>query len=152
MTALARIDAAPASARPTLALELIVDMAQLPDSFIVHAATSDDNAPLICRGDIVVVNVGGRGVTGGWMPVEGELFLIEYEGVRSGGERYIRRYRCIVQAFTDDTGRWWVGPLRRGMHGQQLVCSDGPYPDECALADKLIGKVVGLYRPVGGVQ
>lgn len=141
---------------PTLvmgpALELFADMARTPDRFIVHAATDNRNAPLICRGEIVVVDIGGPCVTGGWYPTEGGLFLIEYCSQPSACERYTRRSRSIVQTFTDQQGRWWAGSLRRGIQGRELICADGPYSDEIGLADKLIGSVIGLYRPEGAVQ
>ena len=120
-----------------LALELFADMARQPDRFIVHASTDNRNAPLICRGEIVVVDTGGPCVTGGWIPTEGGLFLIEYRSPPTACERYARHSRSIVQTFTDQRGRWWA---------------DGPYADELALADKLIGKVIGLYKPTGAVQ
>ena len=135
-----------------LALELFADLARTPDRFIVHAATDEHNAPLIRRGEVVVVDVGGAHVTGGWYPVEGGLFLIEYCSPPTGSERYTRRSRRIVQTFTDHRGFWWAGSLRRGVQAREIICADGPYRDEMALADKLIGQVVGLYRPAGAVQ
>lgn len=142
----------PSDASTGPALELIADMAAMPSRFIVHAATDNRNAPLICRGEIVVVDTGGACVTGGWYPTEGGLFLIEYRAAPTGSERYARHSRSIVQTFTDQRGRWWAGSLRRGVQGRTVFCADGPYADEAALADKLIGQVVGLYRPVGTVQ
>lgn len=135
-----------------LALELFADMARQPDRFIVHASTDNRNAPLICRGEIVVVDTGGPCVTGGWIPTEGGLFLIEYRSPPTACERYARHSRSIVQTFTDQRGRWWAGSLRRGVQGREFFCADGPYADEMALADKLIGKVIGLYKPTGAVQ
>lgn len=133
-------------------LELFPDMRQLPHSYIVHAVTHDRNAPLIRRGEIVVVDIGGSAVTGGWVPTEGGLFLIEHSSPPVHGERYARRSRDIVQTFTDDLGRWCAGSSRRGNQGCEFLCADGPYPDEFALADKLIGKIVGLYSPTGALQ
>ncbi|WP_017979871.1 hypothetical protein [Sphingomonas melonis] len=151
MNAVALLDAQAAPVTGP-SLELFSDMARTPDRFIVHAATDSHNAPLICRGDIVVVDTGGPCVTGGWYPTEGGLFPIEYRSPPSACERYARHSRRIVQTFTDQRGRWWAGGLRRGIQGRELICSDGPYSDEIALADKLIGSVIGLYRPTGVVQ
>ncbi|MCP4028581.1 MAG: hypothetical protein GY736_20040 [Sphingomonas sp.] len=142
--------APPSSIGP--ALELFADMTRQPDRFIVHASTDNRNAPLICRGEIVVVDTGGPCVTGGWIPTDGGLFLIEYRSPPMACERYARHSRSIVQTFTDQRGRWWAGSLRRGMQGREFFCADGPYADELALADKLIGKVIGLYKPTGAVQ
>ena len=127
------------------ALELISDLARVPSSYIAHAATNNHNAPLIRHGEIVVVDTGGGSVTGGWIPVEGGLFLIEYTSPPTASERYARRSREIVQTFLGHRDRWYAGPLRRGVQGREFICVDGPYRDEMALADKLIGKVVGLY-------
>lgn len=135
-----------------IALELFADMARVPDRFIVHASTDNRNAPLICRGEIVVVDTGGPCVTGGWIPTEGGLFLIEYRSPPTACERYPRHSRSIVQTFTNRKGQWFAGSLRRGMQGNEFICQDGPYKDENALADKLIGKVIGLYKPTGSVQ
>lgn len=137
---------------PDTSLELFGDMRALPHSYIVNAATDDRNAPLIRRGEVVVVDIGGSAVTGGWLPTEGGLFLIEYCSPPAHGERYARRSRSIVQTFTDDQGRWWAGSTRRGVQGREFFAACGPYSDECALADKLIGKVVGLYWPTGAMQ
>lgn len=135
-----------------LALEVFSDLSRVPDQFIVHAAKDNYNAPLIQRGEIVVVDAGGVYVTGGWLPTEGGLFLIEYRSPPVHGERYPRHSRSIVQTFTDHDGHWWAGSLRRGVHGREFFCANGPYHDELTLADKLIGRVIGLYRPEGMMQ
>lgn len=134
------------------AFELFADLVRLPDRYIVHRVIDNRNAPLICRGEIVVVDTGGPCVTGGWYPTEGGVFLIEYHSPPMTCERYVRRSRNVVQTFTDQRGCWWAGSLRRGLQGREIICSDGPYTDEIALADKLIGSVIGLYKPTGAVQ
>lgn len=139
---------------PSPVLELFEDLTKVPARYIVHAASDNSNAPLIRHGEIVVVDTGGACVTGGWYPTEGGLFLIEYCSPPLSCERYARRSRSIVQTFTDRRGRWWAGSLRRGVQGRAIICADGPYSDENALADKLIGRVIGLYRSaatIGGV-
>jgi len=152
MSALAAVAAPDASSQPGLALEIFGDLSRVMSRYIVHAAADDHNAPLIRRGEVVVVDTGGASVTGGWLPTEGGLFLIEYCSPPYAGERYERRSRSIVQTFTDHEGRWHAGGLRRGSFGGKMVCSDGPYADELILADKLIGKVVGIYQPAGTLQ
>lgn len=132
------------------ALELISDLTRVPLCYIVHAATNNHNAPLICRGD-VVVDTGGAYVTGGWHPVDGGFFLIEYTSPPEGSARYVRRSRDIVQTFIGHRDRWYTGGLRRGIQGRQIFCVSGPFADEDTLADKLIGKVVGLYQPLAQI-
>lgn len=150
MNALAIMPTEPEAA--PLALEVFSDLSRVPDQFIVHAAKDNRNAPLIQRGEIVVVDTGGAYVTGGWLPTEGGLFLIEYRSPPTACERYARHSRSIVQTFTDQCGRWWAGGLRRGAQGRDFFCNDGPYADETTLADKLIGRVIGLFRPEGMMQ
>ena len=150
--------ATPSAIVPTLpeppaisaALEPFPDLRNLPHSYIVHRATDDRNAPLIKNGEIVVVDLGSVYTTGGWLPREGGLFLIEYTSDPASYERYARRSRSIVQTFTDQRGRWCAGSTRRGIQGREFFVADGPYPDEQMLADKLIGKVVGIYAPQAG--
>ncbi|MHA0333693.1 hypothetical protein [Sphingomonas aquatilis] len=140
------------SAGDSPALEIFADLSRMPDRLIAHVAMDTRNAPLIERGDIVIVDVGGTYVTGGWYPTEGGLYLIEYRSPPAHGERYPRHSRSIVQTFTDHNGNWWAGSLRRGVHGRAFFCANGPYHDEQTLADKLIGRVIGLYRPEGMMQ
>ncbi len=141
----------PSDGSPKLALTMFQHGARLPLTHFVHMAQDDFNAPLIRAGEVVVVDQGGTQL-GGWMPTEGGLFLIEYRSdlTEYPGQRYPRVSRSIVQTFTDSRGRWHTGPLRRGIHGNMMVCTDGPYADEERLAAKLIGKVVGLLASTMG--
>jgi hypothetical protein len=129
-------------------LEKFDSLQNMPDSYFVQLARDDRNAPLIRAGEIVVVDQGGC-QRGGWLPREGGLFVIEYNGGLSDypDQRYPRVSHDIVQTFRDHKGRWWTGGIQRGLVGTTFYADDGPYKDECHLADKLIGKVVGLYLP-----
>lgn len=114
---------------------------EVPGWAIVHAAEDNRNAPLICRGEIAVVESNGKP---GWLPTDGGMFLIEYVSPPYGGERYGRRVCSIVQTHRGKHG-WYASGTRRGLKTDGIFCcSDGPYNDECQLADKLIGRVVGL--------
>ncbi len=131
-----------------IALELFNRLDRLPSTYFVHLAHDNRNAPLIRDGEVVVIDQGGA-AQGGWYPTEGGLFLIEHRSEPTGGyDRYPRFQREVVQTYCDDQGKWWTAPLARG--GRTLYLSDGPYRDELALADKLIGKVIGLYVPQAG--
>lgn len=134
---------APTSA---IALELFERLDRLPHSYFVHLAHDNRNAPLICAGDVVVVDQGGM-QQGGWYPTEGGLFLIEYRGGLTDypGQRYPRVSREIVQTMRSNRGDWYASSLRRGGAVDGIfLCDDGPYRDEEALADRLIGRVVGI--------
>lgn len=115
---------------------------KVPGWAIAHALDDNSMAPLFRAGEVAVVESDGKP---GWMPQEGNLYLIEYVSVPVGGELYARRTRRIIMPRLNG-GAWWAGPLaqRRGSFG---FMSDGPYRDECDLAGKLIGRVVGIYNP-----
>lgn len=128
-----------AASQPTLALfeEVPVGMAT------VHAAQDNRMAPLVRRGEIAIIEGDGRA---GWLPTEGGIFLIERVSKPSDGSKYERRTRSIVQTRTDGHGRWWATAVaaQRGIGADGVLnCDDGPY-DQCQMADRLVGKVVGL--------
>jgi hypothetical protein len=110
----------------------------------VHAARDDRNAPLIQAGEILIIEGGDRA---GWYPIDGQLFLVEYETPPCHGYLHPIRSREIGQTFLNSRGDWHIGALRRGQVGRTIFCCDGPYRDEGYLSSKLIGKVVGLYGP-----
>ncbi|OQW44351.1 MAG: hypothetical protein A4S16_03425 [Proteobacteria bacterium SG_bin6] len=117
----------------------------VPAWAIVHAATDDRNAPLIRQGEVVVVESDGRK---GKIPTNGGLYLIEYVApAPSANWGYERRTREIVQVRRTRFG-WFCGGLRDNDGSNALAIADGPYRDEIDLAEKLLGPVVGLYRPV----
>jgi hypothetical protein len=151
MSALANCLPAPAT-ESALRLELFDSV---PPWAVVHAARDDTTAPLIRKGEVAVVDSDGQT---GWLPEHDGLFLVEYVTPAHGHFGRERRTRAIVQTRKSNRGdgTWYAAPysaprsseeaereLRRG----RLTCVDGPYPDAETLADKLIGRVVGLYRP-----
>lgn len=119
-------------------------LAAPPTGTVVHAATDDNNAPLIRKGEIVVVEHTG---TAGWYPRDGGLFLIEYVSPRRGYAPE-RRTREIVQTFLGAKGGWYTGSLRRNS-GIGFPFVDGPYRDENTLAEKLLGPVIGIIATEG---
>jgi hypothetical protein len=119
---------------------------RVPIWAIVHAAADNSTAPLIREGEVAVVESDGRT---GFIPKDGGLYLIEWVGppTNAFGSREWRT-RAIMQARKSDKGVWWASPYARTFRGKRVfVCSDGPYRDEFAMADKLLGPVVGIYRP-----
>jgi hypothetical protein len=123
----------------------------VPHGFIVHAIHDDRMAPLLKAGEVAVIESNGQA---GWYPVDGGLFLIEHVSPPPlTGLRYERRVRSVVQTNLrrrkDDQAHWWTCPLNHGdalAGGSILHVSDGPF-DEGHLTDKLLGPVVGIYRP-----
>jgi len=112
----------------------------VPSWAIVHAARDNRSAPLICEGEVVVVE--GDGCTG-TIPEDGGLYLIEHviapHSARYGRERRVRK---IVQVCRAADGSWWARPYSRQSSGSRtIVCSDGPYTDEIMLAEKILGPV-----------
>lgn len=90
---------------------------------------------------------------------DGGIYVIEYQRPRAGMSDEMRKQlgsrmdveRSIIRACRDsrEPERWWAHPLcreRRSGGMRVFICSDGPYQD-FQLTDKLIGKVIGVYRP-----
>jgi len=94
--------------------------------------------------------------------VEGAIYAIEYQHPRShlpreqwattpGFRMETDRSLIIARADLRVPGAWSAHPLRTRRPGR-FVFTDGPYEHPAFLADKLIGRVVGLYRTNGGLQ
>lgn len=129
---------------PEIKLEIF---ASVPGWAIVHAAQDDRSAPLIREGEVAVVEADGFG---GVIPEDGGLYLIEYVSPPHCRPPYgrERRTRQIVQTVKGRHGGWWARPyVQQTPGGGIIVCSDGPYRDEIAMAEKILGRVVGIYRP-----
>ncbi len=117
----------------------------VPGWAIVHAADDEHNAPLIRNGEVVVAERGR-----GWMPVDGGLFLVEYMSAPATVHDFEKRHCRIVQTRQTERG-WYVGGLRSGRPGA-FVASDGPYTDPTKLAEKLVGRVVGILRTASFIE
>lgn len=110
----------------------------------VCAADNDHNAPLIRSGEVVVAE------RGRWMPVDGGLFIIEYVSAAASQFDYEKRHCRIVQTRETERG-WFVGGLRVGQR-DAFVANDGPYADPVKLAEKLVGRVVGILRTASFIE
>lgn len=114
----------------------------VPRDFIAHAVTDSGCAPLIAAGEVAIVTDERQ-----LIPEAGGWYLVECsDGNNSHGREH--RIRSINLAYSNNgAGKedWWVkspGQRRRGV----LEFSDGPY--DCGhLADKILGRVVGIYAP-----
>ncbi|WP_404713171.1 hypothetical protein [Sphingomonas sp. MMS24-J13] len=113
-------------------------------------------APLLCAGDVAVYSAD-------WLdrnPLRRGVYAVEWQRPANAltpemfADRYakceyprmrIDREIIAVAPWPRDERRWCIRPLRNVYRGV-LQMSDGPYePDH--LADKLLGPIVGLYRP-----
>lgn len=123
----------------------------VPAGHCVHAELSQRSLPLLRPGEVAVVDEDQT------LPIDGELFLIEYS-------RSTSPTRQIVQLWRRQRGdkfEWWAGAYNRPRSAEEaerarqrtrmVTCVDGPYPDleeenGWYLPSLLIGRVVGLYR------
>jgi len=107
-----------------------------PIGFLAHAMPNDDCAPLIRRGEVAVVSDEEC-----LYPEPGTWYLIE----DTAGRNYFgrkRRKRRVAIAIERNSLWWTVAPA--GARDGVLRCADGPYPDANALAEKILGEVVGV--------
>lgn len=118
----------------------------VPRWAIVCAADSDRNAPLIRAGEVVVAEDGRC-----WLPVDGGLFLAEYVSAPAIGYDREKRHNRIVQTRKGAEG-WYAGGIRQGEVGQTVYVADGPYADATKLAEKLVGRVVGVLRTASFIE
>jgi hypothetical protein len=117
----------------------------VPAWAVVHAVRDDSTAPLVCEGEVVVVESNGRL---GHIPEDGGLYLIEYATPRQSPDfGHERRTREIVLTSQKANG-WYADPYACAMgRSRKVLMSDGPYGDITYLAQKIVGRVVGVYRP-----
>jgi hypothetical protein len=128
---------------------------RIPKGFLAHAETTAETLPLVEPGEVVVVDPYYRDVE------EGALFVIEYGRGTNYPSRHIvepRPHTDAVHTLADDL--WWTGAYcrprsqaefrDRAARGVGLGgLSDGP-AQRIYFNEKLIGRVVGIYRPAAG--
>ncbi len=119
---------------PTPTLEMFESV---PAWAFVQAASDDRNAPLIRTGEAVVAEPGA------FLPADGDLFVTEYVSKPQAPFEREQRTRQIVVTRLTPIG-WWASSLRQGDDGSSLFVSHGPYSDPAVLADKIVGRVVGI--------
>lgn len=112
----------------------------IPPDFLVHAVTDQSCEPLIRLGEVAVVTN-----QEGLYPEVGGWYLIEHSNGKTyqGRERRVRKIVTIYIGLGDALWTKHPAPSRPGI----FVCSDGPYTDINHLAEKILGQVVGIYRP-----
>lgn len=113
---------------------------RLPLGCVAHRLDDDRHAPHLCAGDFAVIDRCDRDFS------HGELYLVHF----ANGARVlqaVRRPHGVEQIdgiwleALDKTGGRSTNELLAGT----AYLSDGPLRPEC-LADKLLGRVVGVYR------
>jgi len=137
----------PASAQqPGLRSYIVFD--HIPDGCIAVEVVDRSAAPHLNRGDFVLVDTADR------EPAHGEHSVIRW----SSGEMQVVDLRlkpgrygaCIDGKYEFDALWWaqWQGAMYRldGRAAEVSTWGDGPYRAE-QLAEKLVGKVVGIYQP-----
>lgn len=111
--------------------------------FIVHAATDRSCEPMIQLGEVAVITDEEQ-----LYPEPGGWYLIEYSNGTTyrGRERRCRSIR--VAELREQRGEqfWHLRPPAQARRGF-LPTSDGPYRDFNDIAEKVLGRVVGIYRP-----
>lgn len=125
--------------------------ARVPPQHGVVAAEHD--SPLIRKGEVAIYDKGAVEQEG---LIEGAVYAIEYQHARghlpkdmwadsANFRMTTRRQIVIIRRHSKLPDRWMVHPVREPQRGYFIV-SDGPY-DPAHLADKLVGRVVGICNP-----
>lgn len=120
--------------------------ASVPLDFIAHAQPDDNCAPLLRKGEVAVV-------TDQYFlyPESGGWYLVEFSRGKNHRGRERPRSRSIMLIFSrvrasTGTTEWYARdphPMARGIPN---MC-DGPYDDFNHLAEKILGRVVGIFAP-----
>ena len=117
--------------------------AKIPSGFLAQAVSDRGCEPLITFGEVAVITD-----QDGLYPESGGWYLMEYSRGNSYRGR-ARRGRSISEVFSAerDGNTWWYakspGPRMRGI----VEMCDGPYSDVNCLAERILGRVVGIYAP-----
>jgi hypothetical protein len=143
----ARIGGRHAIASSTPAENKLTIFDSVPVLGTVHAANDNSCAPPIREGEAAVIESDGSKRV---IPEHGGIYLIEWvTPPLSPLYGYERRTRAIVQICRSNRGDgWYTHSYVRNRPGKRvLLMSNGPYQDEPHLADNILGRVVGVYRP-----
>jgi hypothetical protein len=117
------------------------------------AVAAEHDSALIRKGEVAIYDEGAVEQEG---LVDGAVYAIEYQHARghlpkdmwadsTNFRMRTRRQIVIVRRHSKLPDRWMVHPVRDSQPGYFIV-ADGPY-DPTHLADKLVGRVVGIYNP-----
>lgn len=132
--------------QPFVALQVFTS---IPGWAAAHAVRNNDAAPLFRQGEVAVYEDQPQTV-----PEHGNLYVVQFGGDPMGvalpdGQLLSPRRQALMQAHRsviNGEQRWsfrsYAGPIR---------WADGPYPDNTAMARKVLGPVVGIYSNSGKV-
>lgn len=119
---------------------------------------AEHDTALIRRGEVAVYDeqsIDHEGL------IDGAIYAIEYQHARGHLPQHMwaespnfrmqsRREIVIVRRHSKLADRWMVHPVREHQRGY-FVVTDGPY-EPVDLADKLVGRVVGIFNPSAVAQ
>lgn len=128
-------------------LRSLIIYSAYPGEHLLFEVTDDGMSPHVNRGEFVIVDESDR------EPMHGELFLIQWSnGNRRVVEVGLFPKQDCVRPKGEQRGPWWNTYWTNTMENfdgspwKSLRWFDGPYP-EAHLAEKLVGRVVGIYQP-----
>lgn len=123
----------------------------------------EENGVLLKAGEVAVYDRYSLQLDGGL--VDGGLYAIEYQRPVAGmswamwwgnGDHVrsrlrVSRHVVIVRRHPKFEGHWNIHPLAPRTPQGIILMSDGPF-EEIYLADKILGRIVGIYRPEPGIE
>ena len=134
----------PACLQPRLALPVL---GVIPAGCFGYVLDDDHSEPVLHEGEFAVIDTNDR------EPENGALFLIEWN---SGEREIVETYTRLISKAGIERPAWWTGQysrprtreeLDRAIRSGRATTVDGPYAKTEFLAEKLIGKVVGVLAP-----
>jgi hypothetical protein len=128
-----------------------------PEGHLLHIVGDDRLRPILRKGEIAVFDPEY------YWPDDGSFFL-KQGGCRTWTGGAIQHHWTIVETALSSKDResWWTHPFYRSPQYKATIAagimpkriggfSDGPYISAVALADMLLGRLVGIYAPSGEV-
>ncbi|KPM23228.1 hypothetical protein AAJ72_10000 [Citromicrobium sp. RCC1885] len=114
---------------------------RVPHGHIAFAVPDDGCLPLLRCGEVAVVEDAPR-----TFPEDGAWYLFQW--IREPRHEWEREtiLQSIGVACRGKRGHWYNRAPTPRIVGA-VSSADGPYPDECAMAENIRGRVVGIYRP-----
>ena len=120
--------------------------ATIPRGFIAHAVTDTECMPLIRPGEVAVVTDQDF-----LYPEDGGWYLMAFS--KGSGWRDLPRHGRHINIVNErprpasqGPGTWWYAKPPANRPGT-FTCSDGPFDDLSHLAERIVGRVVGIYAP-----
>jgi|GEM_PF-2851149 len=123
----------------------------------------EENGVLLKAGEVAVYDRYSLQLDGGL--VDGALYAVEYQRPVAGmswsmwwgngdhvrSRLQISRHVVIARRHPKLEGHWNIHPLAPRTPEGIILMTDGPF-EEIYLADKILGRIVGIYRPEPGIE